>query len=50
MSAGGNDVQGLQNASALINISEKFNFNMKLYSFDIREHKSNLVMKKLREV
>jgi len=35
-----------KNASALINISEKFNFNVKLYSFDIRVHKSNLVMKK----
>ena len=46
MSAGGNVVQGLQNASALINISEKFNFNVKFYSFDIRVHKSNLVMKK----
>ena len=46
MSAGGDDVQGLQNASALINISEKFNFNMKLYSYDIRVHKSDLVIKK----
>jgi hypothetical protein len=42
----GDDVQGLQNASALINISEKSNFNMKLYSLDIRVHKSNLIMKK----
>lgn len=43
---GWGDVQGLQNASALINISKKFNFNMKLYSLDIRVYKSNLVMKK----
>lgn len=46
VSAGGNDLQGLQNALALINTSEKFNFNMKLYSFDIKVYKSNLVMKK----
>jgi hypothetical protein len=46
VSAGRNDLQGLQNALALINISEKFNFNMKLYSFDMRVYKSNLVTKK----
>lgn len=46
MSAGGTDLQGSQNASALINIREKFIFYMKLHSFDIRVHKSNLVMKK----
>lgn len=39
MSAGGDDVQGLQNASALINISEKFNFNIKLYFLDVRLYK-----------
>jgi hypothetical protein len=36
VSAGRNDLQGLQNALALVNISEKFNFDTKLYSFDIR--------------